>query len=181
MTTNRIASPAPQEKGRHQTAWPPSLARECRYYGDVFLEHDAERLAEVAGLSRREVNRLREVGCFEGTDGEQRLQPVEKVARLIHAAAAIGMPHERIRAFVRPITDALTTSEEETPRIGVDKALELLVRECAEAAAEIVAARPGGYTPFERTKLVKALREARIAIDRMENEIDPPAAKSTGS
>lgn len=135
---NRIAPDATPEKGRHQTAWPPSLRRECCYYGDVFLEHDADRLAEVSGLSRREVNRLRE---------------------------------KRILALVKPLTDALELSREIAPKLGLDRALELLIRECAEAHAEIVAARPGGYTAFERGKVIKALREARVSIDRMETTI----------
>jgi hypothetical protein len=164
-------------KGRMPRSWTEhfaALRREAMYWGDVFLGHDAERIAAHAGLSRREINRLRESGCHEAAeraDGDQRLTPVEKVTRVLHAAIDLGLPHERCTALVRPILDALNHSETAAPRVGLDRALELLIRECAEAQAELVAARPGGISPFERGKVIKALREARIAIDRMETEI----------
>ncbi len=172
MTVNRIAPASAESKGRSQHAWPDSLGRTARFYGDVFLDHDTERLAAHTGLSRREINRLRESGCFEGPEGEQRLTPVEKVARLLWAARELGFAHERCVALVQPILDALEITDDLANRIGIEKAADLFGLVVARTQVEYLSARADGrFDRGERARLLKILREARMAIDRFENEL----------
>lgn len=115
----------------------------------------------------------------------ENVPPNQRLAEIMEAAIAEGVPP---RDALEPLTHLCSVfGVEITERlpvvgtIGVEPALAGALRDCTEAFAEVVKSIPGGLTGFEAGRCRKELREARIALDQLEADIDAAVAAGGGA
>lgn len=167
--SGRVRLPRGPVTDRHDPILPVSVATECRVAADLFIDRDAEHLAEASGISARTINRQRERHAGD------RMLAAEIVAGLLLGARRLGWPFERRATYARPILEALGADAVPVGIIGSDMeginaSLARSMRETTEAFVHVVTRLRGGISESELDEIEAEIQQAIESFHRLRRE-----------